>query len=470
MISLLAFIALAGSPTKTEITVYNQGFALVKEHRTLPLKLGRQTVSIEDVASQIDPTSVSILSVTDTGSFRILEQNYQYDLISPEAILSKSVGGRVRFIRTVANQRDVLEGTLISSPTSIVNSPQGGQEQTYNGMVIRADDGRIVLNPTGEVEVTSVPKGLISKPTLLWDLESDKAGDNEAELSYITQGMKWSSDYVLTLNGTGKAGLQGWVTVDNQSGTTYENALLKLLAGDVNTAKEPMAIDSMRNIAAKAEFAGGGFKEEGLFEYHLYTLQRPTTVRNKETKQISLLEAPSIMVNKRMIVDAAMNFGRYFPAEGEIGTGDIKPQVRIDFTNSKENNLGIPLPKGKFRIYQRDQSGSVQLLGEDQIEHTPKNEKLSLVVGRAFDVVANRRRTNFTRINSNEVRESYEIELRNRKDTDEEIEVIERHYGDWRVLDKNTDYVKTSADSMVFKVNVKAGEVKKIDYTVDTKW
>jgi hypothetical protein len=212
------------------------------------------------------------------------------------------------------------------------------------------------------------------------------------------------------------------------------------------------------------------FEEEGLFEYHLYTLQRPATVRNRETKQISLLEAPSIGVQKRMIVDSMLSFGRYFPGEGEIGTGDVKPQVRIEFLNSKENELGIPLPKGRVRIYQRDASGSVQLLGEDNIDHTPRDERVSLVVGRAFDVVAKRLRTNFSRISDRAVQETFEIELRNRKDTAETVEVIERHYGDWRVLNKNADFTKTSAESMLFKVNLKPNEVRKITYTVETKW
>jgi hypothetical protein len=472
MIGMIAAAVMATAPTLSEVTVYNQGMGLIKETRTIPLRAGRQNVAVEDVASMIDPSSVSVQSISEKGSFRVLEQNYQYDLISPTAILNKSLGQRVRFVRTIAGQRDVLEGVLISAPTTVIGTPDGGSQQTYNGMVIRTDDGRIVLSPTGEIEVKSVPPGLISKPTLVWDLEAEKAGDNTIELSYITNGISWSSDYVLTLDGLGKAAIQGWVTINNQCGATFENAKLKLLAGDVNRPPTGLGggVRAARDMSAMRAAKEMNFEEEGLFEYHLYTLQRPATVRNRETKQISLLEAPSIGVQKRMIVDSMLSFGRYFPGEGEIGTGDVKPQVRIEFLNSKENELGIPLPKGRVRIYQRDASGSVQLLGEDNIDHTPRDERVSLVVGRAFDVVAKRLRTNFSRISDRAVQETFEIELRNRKDTAETVEVIERHYGDWRVLNKNADFTKTSAESMLFKVNLKPNEVRKITYTVETKW
>lgn len=469
MIGLVAAAAIAMAPASTELTVYNQGFGLVKETRTLSLKAGRQTVPVPNVASLIDPTSVGIRSVGDKDAFSVLEQNYRYDLISPTAILEKSVGQKIRFIRTVGNQREVLEGTLLSAPVSVVASPEGMQS-TYNGMVIRTDDGRIVLNPTGEIEVTSVPKGLISQPTLLWDLEASKAAEVPIELSYITQGMSWTSDYVMTLDGLGKATFQGWVTINNQSGTSYENAKLKLLAGDVNRANAPVAAPAALKALGRGGMAADSFQEEGLFEYHLYTLQRPATLANKETKQIALLDSPEVTVKKRMIVDATMNFGRYYPGEGEVGTGDIKPQVRIEFVNTKDNGLGMALPKGRVRVYQRDQSGSVQLLGEDSIQHTPREEKLSLVVGRAFDVVANRKRTNYSRISDRAFQESFEIELRNRKDTAETVDVVERHYGDWKVLAKNTDFTKASAEAMVFSVTLKPNEVRKITYTIETRW
>lgn len=471
MIAVLAAI-MAAAPSATELTVYNQGFGLVKETRQVNLVQGRQTVSVEDVAAMIDPSSVSVQSLSDKGSLEVLEQNYQYDLISPIAILNKSVGQRVRFVRTVGNGRETLEGTLISSPTSIVGQPDGGNQFTYNGMVIRTDDGRIVLNPSGEIEVASVPAGLISKPTLLWDINSAKAGNNTLELSYITNGISWNSDYVLTLDPTNSATLKGWVTLNNQSGATFENAKLKLLAGDVNQVPRGLAgggfggARAAFDMAAKAE----SFQEESLFEYHLYTLQRPATVRNKETKQLSLLESPKLTFTKEIIVDAVQAFGRYYPSEGEIGIGNIKPQVRVEFLNNQANGLGIPLPKGRMRIYQKDASGSVQLLGEDQIDHTPKNEKLSLVVGRSFDIVSDRKRTDFKRISANVVQETFEIQVRNRKETPERVIVLERNYSDWSVLAKSQDFEKADANTLRFTLDLKPNEVKTITYTIQSRW
>jgi len=468
VISLIAAAALASGPSHTELTIYNSGFGLVKEVRELHFKQGRQTLNIEDVASLIEPTSVSIHSITDPNAFTVLEQNYQYDLINPIAILNKSVGQKVRFIRTFGNQRDVLEGTLLSSPTAVVASPDGHNQSTYNGMVIRTDDGRIVLDPTGEVEVKQVPEGLISKPTLMWDIDSAKGGDNTVELSYISQGLSWNADYVVTLDGLGKGDLQGWVTLTNNSGATWENAKLKLLAGDVNRVQPVATINRSMAGAARGGGKSLGFEEESLFEYHLYTLERPANVRNHESKQLSLLEGHDIPLHKKLIVDSIS--GSYYPSEGEVGTGDIKPQVRLEFINDQASGLGMALPKGKVKVYQRDKSGSVQLLGEDQINHTPRNEKVSLVLGKSFDVVSSRKRTDYTRINDRSVRESFEIEVRNRKETSETVFVLERHYGDWKITEKNHDYEKLDSNTAQFVVELKPNEVQKVVYTVETKW
>ena len=462
--------AIAFASTAPELTVYNQGFALVKEQRSFHLKNGRQTISVEDVAATIDATSVGFKCLDAANPFQVLEQNYEYDLINPTAILNKSVGKRVRFIRTFGNQRDVLEGTLISAPTQVV-SANGGSQQTYNGMVIRTDDGRIVLDPTGEVEVKEVPDGLISRPTLIWDVFAPSAGDYPVGLSYIANGFSWNADYVLTLNGAGAADLQGWVTVNNNSGTRFENAKLKLLAGDVNMAAPKAAAPVMLAMArAGKAMEDTGMREETLFEYHLYTLQRPTTLSNNSTKQVSLLEGNDIPVRKRLIVDSLQGSNAYYPNEGEIGTGNITPQVRVEFKNDKASSLGMPMPKGRIRVFQRDSTGSVQMLGEDNINHTPKDEKISLVVGRSFDIRASRKRTNFSRLSDRSTSETFEVELRNRKDVGDTVEVIERHWGDWKVTKTSSEFKKEDSNTMVYTVPLKAGEVKEVTYTVETRW
>lgn len=470
MFSSIAALIIASTPQATEITIYNQGFALVKESRSIDLRKGRQSVQIEDVASQIDPTSVGFRSVTDPNGMVVLEQNYQFDLISPVAILNKSVGQRVSIRRIVGNTYQTVEGVLLSAPTSMTPDLSGNQQATYNGMVIRADDGSIVLDPVGEVSVKRVPDGLISRPTLLWDVDAGKAGSHAIELSYITNGIRWDAAYVLTLASVeGTADLQGWVTVNNQAGATFADAKLKLLAGDVNRAPNSSPRDMMMK-ESRAPGAAGGFQEETLFEYHLYTLQRPATIRQREIKQLALLEGKGIGVKKRLIVDSMQGFGTYYPNEGEIGTGVLRPQVRIEFDNSEKNSLGMPLPMGKFRVFQRDKSGSVQMLGEDAIQHTPKNERVSLVVGRSFDVVAERKRTNFTRISQNAARETFSVQVRNRKEIAEQVTLLERHWGDWKVTSKSDPFDKPDSNTMQFELMLKPNEVKTVTYTVETRW
>lgn len=474
MLMMFAPIALAatflqGPPT--EVTVYNQGFGFVKETRLFNLKPGVQTVAVEDVAAMIETNSVGIRSLTDPGSFTVLEQNYQYDLISPAAILNKAVGKQIRFHRVLPNGgKEILVGTLLSAPTAVVSDANGNQNMTYNGMVIKTDDGRIVLNPSGEIEVTSLPEGLISKPTLLWELDAAKGGENTVELSYLTQGLNWKADYVFTLDNTNKADLLGWVTMTNNSGATYKDANLKLLAGDVQRAQPANRPMGGRSGGAFEMKAADAFKEETLFEYHLYTLQRPATIRNREIKQLSLLEGHGITFTKKLIVDALMDNWRFYPSEGEIGTGDIKPQVRVEFENSEKNGLGMPLPAGTVKVYSRDKAGSVQMLGEDQIDHTPKNEKISLVVGKSFDVRATRKRTNYRRINDHTFEQSFEIEVRNRKETDETVYVMERMWGEWKVTAKNSDFEKLDANTAQWVVKLKPNEVKTVTYTVVTTW
>jgi len=315
----LGTIAISSAPTGgTELTVYNQGFALVKDKRILELKEGVQNVAIVDVAEKIEANSVGIRSLTAPGSFSVLEQNYQYDLISPSAILNKCVGKRIVLNRVLPDgKKERISGTLLNSPTSVVSNEDGENTEKYNGMVLQTDDGRILLSPTGEVEVPSIPDGLISRPTLLWELDSKMAGANSIELSYLTQGISWKADYVLNLDKAGKVGaLKGWVTMTNESGASFTDAKLKLLAGDVQRVPYPDGLFRGRAPeAAKMDSTLPVFKEEQFSEYHLYTLQRPATVRNNEIKQLSLLEAAGIPVTKQLIIDATRALGRYGPGE-----------------------------------------------------------------------------------------------------------------------------------------------------------
>jgi hypothetical protein len=474
--SLIAAIALASAKAgDVHLTIYNQGFALVKQERNLNLATGMQEVRIEDVAQLIEVNSVGIRSLTQAGSFTVLEQNYQYDLISPNAILNKVVGKQIVFNRVLPDgSKERIVGTLLSSPTAVVGNANGSQSYTWNGMVIRTDDGRILLNPTGEIEVQSIPEGLISKPSLLWLLDSRRAGTNDIELSYLTQGVSWKSDYVLNLDQDGKLGdFKGWVTLTNNSGATYNNASLKLLAGEV-FRPQTGGFGGGRGgaeLAMKAADAGQ-FSEEQFSEYHLYTLQRPTTVTDREIKQVSLLEATRVPVTKKLVIDAMRNYGFWRPNEGQVGVGDLKPLVFIEFTNDEKSNLGMPLPMGSIKVFQRDSTDSLQMLGEANIGHTPRNEKLSLPVGRAFDIVASRKRTEFRWLGTAHVGaiETFEIEVRNRKQTAETVHLYERFGGEWTITQKNAEFTKLDSHTVDFVLNLRPDEVRKVTYTVETRW
>lgn len=470
-------VALASAPQLVEITVYNANFALVKEVRALALQNGRQEVRVEDVAQYIDPTSVSLRSLTPGFQIDVLEQNYQYDLMSPFTILAKSIGKRVRIIRTLeSGQMSVVEGELLSAPGQVVNAGQGSFT-TYSGMVIRTNDGRILLDPVGTVEVLEIPEGLISRPTLMWDLLAQRAGNANVEVAYLTNNISWSADYVLVLNADDtKADLNGWVTINNQSGATYNNAKLKLIAGDVRRIMPP---------AGRGGFGGGAlgemaraaeqFVEQSLFEYHLYTLQRPATVRQKETKQITLLSANDVGVKKDLIMEATRNiwrsFGRdYRPGEGWATDSKVKINVVVEVVNSQQNQMGMPLPKGKVRVYKRDAEGQVQMLGEDMIDHTPREEKIRLWIGDSFDVVGEYRRVNFRRISPRVTEEQFEINVRNRKRTPETVRVVEHGWADWEIVTESISSKKLDSNTFEYVVRLQPDEEKVITYTIRTTW
>ena len=470
-------IAGVAAPESIELTVYNVNFGLVKEIRAVSLSAGRQEYLVEDVAAYIDPTSVG-MKVMSGSPIDILEQNYQYDLISTSTILLKSIGKRIRLREGLNDGREVItEGVLLAAPGQVV-AADGGNRMSYTGLVLRTDDGRIILSPTGTIEVLELPEGLISKPTLMWDLYADNPGARQVELTYLTNNINWSADYVMILdNDDKKADLNGWVTMNNQSGTTYKDAVLKLIAGDVRRVQNQRgggfggggpAADMMRKEAL-------GFAEESFFEYHLYTLGRPATIRNNEQKQIALLNVAGAPVHKDMVLEGQrsvwLGSGRdYIPGEGYASDPKVKVNVVVEMTNSDKNGMGQPLPAGKVRVYKRDSKGQVQMIGEDRIDHTPREEKIRLYIGDAFDVVGERKRTAFRRISSVTVEEDFEIKVRNRKKVDETVRVVEHAWADWRIIRESMKSTKTDSNTFQYLVTLKPDEEKTITYTVRTSW
>lgn len=433
-----------------EITVYNSNLGLVKDQRQVTMKNGLQELKFMDVAAQIIPTSVSIKSFLETNPFVVLEQNYEYDLLSPRKLLDKYVGKEVKlFTKNPYSEREeMVSATLLANNE---NQPvfQIGRDITFN------HPGRILF--------PEMPKDLISKPTLIWLLNNQVTTPQKIEALYLTNGLNWKSDYVLVLNEQDtRAGLSGWVTIDNKSGAAYRNAKLKLVAGDIHRVQDEVVRAKKAMVAARA-MPAPQFKEDSLFEYHIYTLERKTTLKENQTKQISLLNVQQIPVSKEFIYRGTQYY--YRNKQGEI-ISNQKIGVFIQLTNSKENHLGMPLPKGTVRAYKRDRDGSLQLVGEDSIDHTPKDEKIKLKLGEAFDLKAERKQMHWEKIASDTYESAYEISLRNHKEEDVVIRVVEPLPGDWKVLDYSHPFKKLDASTIAFDVPVPKDKESKLTYRV----
>ncbi len=436
--------------TALEITVYNSNLGLVKDQRQIKLGSGIQELKFMDVASQIIPTSVSIKSLQETDPFSVLEQNYEYDLLSPRKLLDKYVGKEVRlFTRNpYTDKEEMVSATLLANNE---NQPvfQIGRDITFH------HPGRILF--------PEIPKDLISKPTLIWLLKNTATHAQKMEALYLTNGLNWKSDYVLVLNAQDtQANLSGWVTIDNKSGATYENAGLKLVAGDIHRVQEDFQ-RAKKAMAAPREAAAPQFKEESFFEYHIYSLERKTTLKENQTKQISLLNADRVPVSKEFIYRGSTYY--YRNKQGEI-ISNQKVGVFIQISNSKDHHLGMPLPKGTVRAYKRDSDGSLQLIGEDSIDHTPKDEKIRLKLGEAFDLKAERKQIQWEKIAADTYESAYEISLRNHKKEDVVIRVIEPLPGDWKVLEHSQAYTKLDAATIAFDVPVPKDKESKLKYRV----
>lgn len=448
------------------ITIYNQNFGLIRDTRTINLHQGVNNVRFEDVAGCIDPSSVSFQSLTAPNSVAVREQNYQYDLMDQNTILSKSVGKELKIKHYGSNgTAEELTGRLLNPPQSRVFSESGSSVQ-QQGIVLKTNDA-IVLNPQGQISLAELPPGLVSKPSLLWKLETDKAGEHRTEIAYQTAGINWKCDYVALLNkDDDKSDLTSWVTIDNKSGGTYKDAALKLMAGDVHKVQQNQAYPMAPMMkAARAAAAEPQFQEASFAEYHLYTLKGKTTVADNETKQMSLFNASDIPIRKLFIYEP--NKGNYYWNQGN--NAEQKVQVKFELANTEKNHLGMPMPKGKVRVYKKDQDGALQFIGEDLIDHTPRDEKVRLYIGDAFDLVGERKQTNYTRVSDRVSRYTYEISLRNHKDSDVTIVAVEHTYGDWTILNSSLEYAKKDSHTFEFSAKVPANGETKISYEIEVR-
>jgi len=430
------------------ITVYNSNLGLVRETRRIQLSSGSIALRFADVTAQIRPETVHLSSLTAPASLRILEQNYQYDLLNPGKLLDKFVGKEItlvlRHFQNNTESYEPVQATLLSN--------NAGQVWRING--------QIVINPSNiaEIRFPDVPKNLVATPTLVWDVENRDPVSQIIEASYLTNGMNWRADYVLLVDANdAKGDLQGWVTLTNGSGASFEDARLQLVAGDVNRISEERTYALAGVMNRKAATDEAQFQEQGFFEYHLYTLQRTATIRDNETKQVSLLEASGFDVKKEFVVNGQRMYYLNYNNPGQ----PIKEKVGVymQFRNSQQNKLGMPLPAGTIRLYKKDDKGNQQFIGEDRIDHTPKDEDVRVKVGDAFDIVAERKQTDYRVIARNVYEYGYEIKIRNHKDGPVNVIVNEPIGGDWEMLSATFEAKKTAAFAAQFTVPVaKDGE------------
>lgn len=437
---VLALFTLTADHTSAQkevsLTIYNQDLGLVKEIRTLDFARGRNRIQFTDVASAIDPTSVRFRALEHPESINLLEQNYQFDLVNSEKILSRYVD---KSIQAIAKDGKVFEGTLLSvSPGSLVlQEPSGGLRIVSRDNIL-------------DIAFPALPEGLFTRPTLLWLIDAETAGKRKAEVSYLTSAINWHAEYVATVDATDtNLELAGWVSIDNRSGAGYADAKVKLIAGEIHRAEAPRPRYA-EGLAMEQMAKAPAFAEEAFFEYHLYTLQRPATVANNEIKQISLFEPAQTPVKK------------IFTFEGQRRA---KVNVTLEFVNAQARGLGMPLPAGKIRVMKKSADGGMEFVGEDMIDHTPKDEKVRIEVGSAFDLVGERKVKDRRQISDRVWEEDYEISLRNRKAENVEIVVTEHLYGYWEIRNASSPYTKKDANTVEFPVKVPAGAEVVLTYT-----
>jgi hypothetical protein len=435
------------------VTVYNSDIALVRDVRELSLARGVGALRFMDIAATVNPATVHFRSINQPSQLDVLEQNYEYDLLEPEKLLRKYVGRDVTLVRMRQQDGTVTPEEVTARLLSYNNAPvwQIGSE-IITGM--HAD----------HIRFPELPRNLFARPTLIWTLQNDGVERHRVEAAYLAGKLSWAADYVLNVGRDDKAAdLDGWVTLNNGSGTEFRNAQLQLVAGDLNRVRQVLGRMAAQDARAEAALAPA-MEQEAFSEYYLYTLSRRTTINNNQTKQVSLLDGTGIPVRKRYVVEGQSFYYRntYHPG------APIKDVVQVyyQFKNEEKAGLGMPMPAGTVRVYQADTRGGAQFVGEDRIGHTPKDETLNLKIGNAFDVVAERKQTDFEKIATSTYEVEFEITLQNHKAVPISVEVNEPVGGTWRMLRSSHESTKTAAWATQFTVPVAANGTSVLQYRV----
>ena len=474
----------AGDRTSVDLTIYNQNLSLIREERSVNIPNGLSHIVIPDIPATIDGTSLHFLSQTDPMAVRVLEQNYQYDLVNQGKLLEKYVGKNVEFVRY--NEETKKEYTVTGK--LLAAGQPGGKQPVYanpnypaiSGMIAEIN-GKIEVDPVGRLVLPNLPEGLILKPQLEWLVSNSHPGDHKVELSYLAGALSWSADYVAVLDKSdANLDMTGWVTLTNNSGTNFKDAGLKLVAGDINRVREGSEQYRTMNGLAMGKIEAPQFKQTELFEYKLYTLQRRTDLNASETKQLELVSGRNVSSKKVFIYDGLSDQWRgwynnysYRNQESFGQQSNSKVGVFITFKNDEKSGLGIPLPKGKVRVYKRDVDGKEQFIGEDQIDHTPKDEELKLYLGNAFDLVGERAQTDFkSSISGHNVEETIQIKVRNHKSESVTVQVYEHpwRWNQWEITKSNVEWTKVDQSTIKFPVTIGKDSEKVITYTIRYSW
>lgn len=457
-LSNLAFAETAvttAAQTGISVTIYNQDLALIRDSRSIAVVAGENDIAFIDVSAGMRPETALLNS--SGNALDVLEQNFDFDLLTAQKLLEKSVGEKIRVFRT---------------------NPETGEDSSEEAEVLSVADGQAVLKIGDRIETaipgrlvySGVPANLRARPTLVIKLNSETAGDVPVDLSYLSRGLSWSADYVVDLAADEKTvDINGLVTLTNQSGVTYKDARLQLVAGNVNQVQPMMERQMIGGVMASdvAQMAPK-MTEQAAFEYHLYSLGRPTTLKENQTKQVAMLSAASVPVEKHYLITNSANvWGNYGYNFGEGPRQNAS--VKLKFKNEEKAHLGMPLPAGIIRVYKKDSDGNGLFVGEDRIEHTPKNERVDLALGDAFDITARAKQTNYSKLADDLYENSYEVEIKNAKKEKVTVDLREAVPGEWKVIDESHPHEKLDANTAGWKIDVPAESTTTLKYSVRVK-
>ncbi len=468
----LALLGCVNAVAEPSLTIYNADFAVVRDSVPLDLKAGENDVRFSGATARLEPDSVTLRDPAGKAAFQILEQSYRNDPVSQELLLSLFEGKAIEFLYKQPQKPDeIVSGRIVRS----------GYRAGEIGQPVVEVDGKLRFSLPGIPLFPGLGDDTILEPTLAWKIRAEKAAKFEAEVAYLTGGLSWKADYNLVAPEKGDTlELAGWVTFQNQSGRRFEEARIKLMAGDVNRVQPPERFNRARGmaLAMAAPAEDPAVTEKSFDEFHLYTISRPATLRDGETKQVEFVRAPGVESGRVYVYDGALLGGwrsgmAYGAGDGYGAECNKKVNVYLEFKNTKENNLGVALPKGRLRVYRRDTGGGLEFVGENEIDHTPKDEMIRVLLSNAFDLVGERVRTNFKVNNANRwADEAFEIKVRNRKKEPVEIRVVEHlfRWVNWSVTAKSHEFTKKDAQTIEFRVPLKPDEEQTLTYSVHYTW